>query len=42
MTTTLPTHPVVSQEQWIAQRKAMLEREKQLTRLHDEVAAERR
>lgn len=42
MTTTLPAHPVVSQEQWIAQRKALMEREKQLTRLHDELAAERR
>ncbi|AXQ27789.1 DUF899 domain-containing protein [Solimonas sp. K1W22B-7] len=35
-------HPVVSQEQWIAARKALLLREKELTRLGDQVARERR
>jgi predicted dithiol-disulfide oxidoreductase (DUF899 family) len=35
-------HPVVSRDQWIAQRKKLLAREKQLTRLGDEIARERR
>ncbi len=35
-------HQIVSQEQWIAARKQLLEREKQLTRLRDELSAERR
>ena len=35
-------HPVVSRERWIAQRKALLAREKELTRLKDEIARERR
>lgn len=35
-------HAVVSREQWIAARKALLAREKELTRLEDRVAAERR
>ena len=35
-------HRVVSQDQWLAMRKAFLEREKQLTRMRDEVARERR
>jgi predicted dithiol-disulfide oxidoreductase (DUF899 family) len=35
-------HQVVSQQQWIAARKQHLEREKQLTRLRDELSAERR
>jgi predicted dithiol-disulfide oxidoreductase (DUF899 family) len=35
-------HPVVSREEWIAARKAHLRREKDLTRLHDQVSAERR
>src|SRR5688572_23464945 len=34
--------PVVSGEQWIAERKKLLAREKELTRLHDEIARERR
>ena len=33
---------VVSDERWIEQRRKLLEREKALTRLHDEVAGERR
>jgi predicted dithiol-disulfide oxidoreductase (DUF899 family) len=35
-------HPVVSRDQWIAERKALLAREKELTRLRDQVARERR
>ena len=33
---------VVSQEQWLEARKALLAKEKSLTRLHDQLAAERR
>jgi predicted dithiol-disulfide oxidoreductase (DUF899 family) len=35
-------HPVVSRDQWIAERKKLLAREKELTRLRDEIARERR
>ena len=35
-------HPVVSRDQWIAERKKLLAREKALTHLRDEVARERR
>jgi predicted dithiol-disulfide oxidoreductase (DUF899 family) len=35
-------HPVVSREEWTAARKAHLRREKELTRLRDQVSAERR
>jgi predicted dithiol-disulfide oxidoreductase (DUF899 family) len=35
-------HQVVSQEQWIAARKAHLAREKEFTRLRDQLSAERR
>jgi len=35
-------HPVVSRDRWIAERKALLAREKELTRLHDQIARERR
>src|SRR5258708_33762248 len=38
----LPDHPVVSRQQWLAERKQLLEREKELTRLGDQIAAERR
>ena len=38
----LRTHPVVPGEQWLARRRALLAREKELTRLRDQVAAERR
>ena len=34
--------PVVSDARWIEQRRKLLEREKELTRLHDQVASERR
>ena len=35
-------HPVVSSERWLAERRTLLAREKELTRLHDQVARERR
>jgi predicted dithiol-disulfide oxidoreductase (DUF899 family) len=35
-------HPVVSNEAWIAERKKLLAREKELTRLRDQIARERR
>ena len=35
-------HKVVSHEDWIAARKAFLDKEKEFTRLRDELAAERR
>ena len=36
------THRVVSRDQWVAERKALLAREKELTRLRDDIARERR
>jgi len=35
-------HPVASRDDWLAQRKALLAREKALTHLRDQLAAERR
>ncbi len=35
-------HAVVSQDRWIAERKALLAREKELTQLRDQIARERR
>jgi predicted dithiol-disulfide oxidoreductase (DUF899 family) len=35
-------HPVVSRDHWIAERKTLLAREKELTRVHDQIARERR
>src|SRR5688572_4092941 len=35
-------HGVVSQEEWIAARKELLKREKEFTRLRDQLSAERR
>jgi predicted dithiol-disulfide oxidoreductase (DUF899 family) len=35
-------HPVVSRDEWIAERKKLLAREKELTRLSDQIARERR
>jgi len=35
-------HPVVSRDEWVAERKMLLAREKELTRLRDQVARERR
>lgn len=42
ITEPLSHHPVVSHEQWLAARKALLAREKELTRLRDRIAGERR
>ena len=47
MNTTIPeartvNHPVVSHEKWVNERKTLLAREKELTRLHDQIASERR
>jgi predicted dithiol-disulfide oxidoreductase (DUF899 family) len=36
------THPIVSRPQWLAERSALLAREKELTRLRDQLASERR
>lgn len=38
----MPNHPVVSQEQWLEARKAHLKKEKEFTRLRDELSRERR
>jgi predicted dithiol-disulfide oxidoreductase (DUF899 family) len=35
-------HPVVSGDRWVAERKALLAHEKELTRLRDQIARERR
>jgi predicted dithiol-disulfide oxidoreductase (DUF899 family) len=40
--TSIRNHPVVSPDRWIAERKKLLAREKELTRLRDEIARERR
>jgi predicted dithiol-disulfide oxidoreductase (DUF899 family) len=42
MTTIIANHPVVSRQQWLAARKALLAREKELTHLGDQIARERR
>ena len=41
-TTSIENHPVVSREQWLAERQKLLTREKELTREKNEVARERR
>jgi predicted dithiol-disulfide oxidoreductase (DUF899 family) len=38
----IPSHPVVSHGEWLSARKELLKREKELTRLSDEVSAARR
>ena len=38
----IKNHPVVSGERWLSERKTLLAREKELMRLHDQVARERR
>ena len=38
----LSEHEIVSREEWVAIRKDLLEKEKELTRLHDQLAAQRR
>lgn len=35
-------HPVVSNDRWVSERKILLAREKELMRLHDQIARERR
>jgi len=40
--TELDAHPVVSRDEWLAARRDLLAREKELTRLADSVAAQRR
>jgi predicted dithiol-disulfide oxidoreductase (DUF899 family) len=40
--TPITGHPIVSREEWIAARKKLLRREKEVTRLRDELSAERR
>jgi len=40
--TPISRHPVVSLDNWVEARKVLLAREKELTRLHDEIARERR
>ncbi len=40
--TTITNHSVVSADRWVAERKALLAREKELVRLRDEIARERR
>lgn len=42
MTTTIPHPPIVSQAQWLAERKKLLAHEKELTQEYDRVNAERR
>ncbi|HEV7508933.1 MAG TPA: DUF899 domain-containing protein [Thermoanaerobaculia bacterium] len=41
-TSTIPHPPIVSQDQWVAERKKLLTQEKELTKHHDRVNAERR
>jgi predicted dithiol-disulfide oxidoreductase (DUF899 family) len=41
-TTTIPHPPIVSQEEWLAERKKLLTHEKELTQQYDRVNAERR
>jgi predicted dithiol-disulfide oxidoreductase (DUF899 family) len=38
----ITNHPIVSQERWVAERKKLLAREKELTHLRDAVARQRR
>jgi predicted dithiol-disulfide oxidoreductase (DUF899 family) len=42
MTTSLVNHPVVSPQHYLAERRKLLAREKELTRLSDQIARERR
>ena len=37
----MPEHPVGTHDEWLAARRALLVREKELTRLSDEIAAQR-
>ena len=40
--TTVPNHEIVSREKWLATRKELLKKEKEFTRLRDNLSAERR
>lgn len=40
--TSTERHRVVSRDEWVAERKTLLAREKELTHLHDQIARERR
>jgi predicted dithiol-disulfide oxidoreductase (DUF899 family) len=42
MDTVITNHPIVSRQQWLAERRKLMAREKELTRLGDQVARERR
>jgi predicted dithiol-disulfide oxidoreductase (DUF899 family) len=42
MDTTMTTHTIVPREEWLAAREALLEREKEHTRMGDELARQRR
>jgi predicted dithiol-disulfide oxidoreductase (DUF899 family) len=42
MSASITHHPVVSPERWLAERRALLAHEKELTQLRDRIAAERR
>src|SRR4051794_40618006 len=42
MNTNLSQHPIVTREQWLKARLALLQKEKDATRLRDQLAAERR
>jgi predicted dithiol-disulfide oxidoreductase (DUF899 family) len=42
MITSLANHPVVSRQHWLAERRRLLAREKELTRLSDQIVRERR
>jgi predicted dithiol-disulfide oxidoreductase (DUF899 family) len=42
MSEAILNHPVVPKEQWLAERRALLAREKELMQLHDQIAGERR
>ena len=42
MNTSINSHPAVSRDQWLTARKALLVREKESTRLRDQLSAERR
>ena len=35
-------HPIVSQDEWLAARRQLLAREKEFTRLRDQLTSERR
>ena len=41
MTTTSTPHPVVTRDRWLAERKALLVREKAMSRLRDDLARDR-